>query len=485
MLRHLVKTTGNNRMGIKEDILIKITDAAINCGMVTVANPYGVTLKKGDTVAVVGENGSGKTLTAKAVATACRYSSTPRKVRQIEFSDIHSLTGCKESYYQQRFEASMNDEMPTVGELMEGKMEHQQWEDLCNRLSLHEIEHKRINFLSSGELRKFLIVNMMTELPDLLILDNPYIGLDAPSRLLLNDLLQQVANSGVTLMLLLCNPGDIPPFTSMMLPIANRTIGEAVTGSVDEMQAAASGLFPRLTLDRLPGKHIEGEPFEAAFELRDCRVAYGKTTILEHVDWRVARGEHWALLGENGSGKSTLLSLVCADNPQSYSNDISIFDRRRGTGETIWDIKRRIGYLSPEMHLYFRDAADTLAVVASGLREVAGFFKPLTEEQKQEAQQWMEAFGIGSLASRRFPTLSSGEQRLALLVRTLIKRPQLLILDEPLHGLDASRKALALQAIGQIVDSDVTTLVYVTHYENEIPQCVDQRKILKKIRNNQ
>ena len=97
----------------------------------------------------------------------------------------------------------------------------------------------------------------------------------------------------------------------------------------------------------------------------------------------------------------------------------------------------------------------------------------------------MDAFGIGDLASRRFPTLSSGEQRLALLVRTLIKRPQLLILDEPLHGLDASHKALALQAIEQIAANDATTLVYVTHYESEIPKCVDKRKILKKIRNNQ
>ncbi len=470
---------------MEKDILIKIDDARLNCGIVTVANPNSICLRRGDTVAVVGENGSGKTLTAKAITAKCRYSSEPKKVRQIEFSDIHSLTGCQESYYQQRFEASMNDEMPTVGELMEGRMPHEQWNDLCDRLSLHEIEHKRINFLSSGELRKFLIVNMMTELPDLLILDNPYIGLDAPSRLLLNDLLQQLAENGVTLMLLLCNPGDIPPFASAMLPIADRTIGQAVTGSVDDMQNAAKSLFPQLSLSALPSRHSEGEDYEAAFELHDCRVAYGKTTILEHVDWRVNKGEHWALLGENGSGKSTLLSLVCADNPQSYSNNINIFDRRRGTGETIWDIKRRIGYLSPEMHLYFRDAADTLAVVASGLREVAGFFKPLTEEQKQEAQQWMDAFGIGDLASRRFPTLSSGEQRLALLVRTLIKRPQLLILDEPLHGLDASHKALALQAIEQIAANDATTLVYVTHYESEIPKCVDKRKILKKIRNNQ
>lgn len=467
---------------MNKDLLLTVGDPRINCGLVSINNPSGLTIYRGEVVAVVGANGAGKTLLAKAVAAACRYSSTPHKVKQIEFSDIHSLTGCKDSYYQQRFESTMNDDMPTVGSLMEGRMDAAEWAKLCDRLSLHDIEHKRVNYLSSGELRKFLIVNMMTELPELLILDNPYIGLDAPSRSLLNTLIEQITDNGTTVMLLLCDPADMPASTCRMVPMQGLTVGAAIEGGLEEMTGQASRLFARRTLPDLPGTAQADSDFQTAFELRDCRVAYGKTTILDHVNWRVARGEHWALLGENGSGKSTLLSLVCADNPQSYSNDISIFDRRRGTGETIWDIKRRIGYLSPEMHLYFRDAADTLDVVASGLRETAGFFRPLTDGQRQQARQWMEALGIGGLAERRFPTLSSGEQRMALLARTLIKRAPLLILDEPMHGLDAANKALALEAIERVTEGDGTTLVFVTHYESEIPRSVDKRKILK--RNN-
>lgn len=467
---------------MEKKLLTSITDTKINCGLVSIANPLGLNIYEGEALAVVGANGAGKTLLAKAVAAACRYSSTPHTVKQIEFSDIHSLTGCKDSYYQQRFESTMNDEMPTVGSLMEGRMDTSRWARLCDSLSLHDIEHKRVNYLSSGELRKFLIVNMMAELPELLILDNPYIGLDASSRGLLNSLIEQITACGVTVMLLLCDPADLPEFADRTVLMQNLEIVNAIEGSRQQMAEQASRLFARRRLPELPGKAPADTSFKTAFELRDCRVAYGKTTILDHVDWRVERGEHWALLGENGAGKSTLLSLICADNPQSYSNDIRIFDRRRGTGETIWDIKRRIGYLSPEMHLYFRDAADTLDVVASGLRETAGFFRPLTVQQRQEAQQWMEALGIGSLARRRFPTLSSGEQRMALLARTLIKRAPLLILDEPMHGLDAANKALALEAIERVADSDGTTMVFVTHYESEIPRSVDKRKILK--RNN-
>lgn len=469
------------------DILLNITDEQLNSARVNIANPYGLTIHRSAIYAVIGENGAGKTTLANVILARCRYSSTRINAKKIEFSDIHSLTGCSDSYYQQRFEATMNDDMPTVDSLMSGRMSDKQWQSLCESLSLTDIRQKRVNFLSSGELRKFLIVNMMIDLPELLILDNPYIGLDAPSRTMLNTMLQRIAASGVALMLLLCNPSDIPEFSDVVLPVKDLQLQPAIhvdRDGIETLRSQMADIFAPLQLKQLPMTDNSVEPYDYAFRLNDVRVAYGKHVILEHVDWSVARGEHWALLGRNGSGKSTLLSLVCADNPQSYCNDISIFDRRRGTGETIWDIKKKIGYLSPEMHLYFRDASNTLAVVASGLREVAGFFRPLTEMQLQTARQWMSAFSISHLADRRFPTLSSGEQRMALLVRTLIKCPPLLILDEPLHGLDMARKRIVGKAVDLIASQNRTSLVYVSHYENEIPQCVNHRKLLVKHNKN-
>lgn len=345
---------------------------------------------------------------------------------------------------------------------------------------------KRINYLSSGELRKFLVVNMMADRPDLLILDNPYIGLDAPSRAVLDSLLGALAKEGMAVMLLLCNPKDIPAFTDYVVPMRQLELLpllDVAALGMDEVRRQAERLFPSRKVGDLPITADE-KTFETAFDLRDCTVRYGATVILRHVDWKVAKGECWALLGPNGSGKSTLLSMVCADNPQSYSNDIRIFDRKRGTGECIWDIKRHIGYISPEMHLYFREASDTLSVVASGLHDYSGLYRKPSADDCARARQWMEAFGIDELAVRRFPTLSSGEQRLVLLVRTLIKSPALLILDEPLHGLDMSRKQQVQEAIERMVEASGATLVYVTHYTEEIPRCVSHVKRLEKIYND-
>ena len=458
---------------------------------IKLTNADKVTVYSGKIYSVVGANGSGKTTFANILTKGWNIGMNKilgdkksLKIKTIEFSDIHSLTGCKDSYYQQRFEAAMNEDMPTVGDLIAGKIGEETWRTLCDRLSLQSIDHKAVNCLSSGELRKFLIVNLLSENPDILILDNPYIGLDAPSRDLLNELLLHIAENGTAGMLLLCNPTDIPQFTDYIVPIENLTVLPTIDISQTDIASAIKSidsLFPDRELGEIPeNEHPAAADFANAFELHDCKVKYGQTTILEHVDWTVKRGERWALLGANGAGKSTLLSLVCADNPQSYCNDITLFDRRRGTGESIWEIKRRIGFLSPEMHLYFRDARDVTAVVASGLRDTVGMYVREPQAAKDLANKWLATFGLEKLASRRFDTLSSGEQRLVLLVRTLIKHPPVLILDEPLHGLDAVNKRLAKSVIEKTVAENNATMVYVTHYQNEIPSIVDKVKKLVK-----
>ena len=203
-------------------------------------------------------------------------------------------------------------------------------------------------------------------------------------------------------------------------------------------------------------------------------------TILKNVDWEVKNGEKWALIGPNGSGKSTLLSLIYADNPKSYSNTLYLFDRKRGTGESIWDIKSRIGYVSPEMHLYFMEDIPLLRIVASGFFDSIGVFRKCTPEQETIAMEWIKCFGIEDIAHRSFLSLSSGEQRLALLARAFVKDPDLIILDEPLHGLDVANKERASKIIESFCDRKGKTLVYVTHYTHEIPQAVTKEfKLIK------
>ena len=202
--------------------------------------------------------------------------------------------------------------------------------------------------------------------------------------------------------------------------------------------------------------------------------------VLKDLDWTVKCGEKWALSGENGSGKSTLLSLVCADNPQSYACDITLFGRKRGSGESIWEIKKHIGYVSPEMHRAYLKNLPAIDIVASGLHDSVGLYKRPRPEQMAACEWWMDIFGIANLKDRNFLQLSSGEQRLVLLARAFVKDPELLILDEPLHGLDLYNRRLVKDVIETFCRRKDKTMIMVTHYQEELPACITNSLFLKR-----
>jgi molybdate transport system ATP-binding protein len=208
-------------------------------------------------------------------------------------------------------------------------------------------------------------------------------------------------------------------------------------------------------------------------ELHNVTVSHGGRSILRDVTWTVRAGERWAAVGPNGSGKTTLLSLLCGDHPQAYSNDVRLFGRRRGTGESVWDVKRQVGLVSPEFHLYFTEPLTADRAAATGFFDaVVGH--PTTPAQDAAVRGLFEAFGIAHLAGRPFRQLSTGEQRLVLLVRALVKRPPLLILDEPFQGLDAD----TMQRVRDWLDAHLgadQTLLFVSHHEDEIPPSVTRR----------
>jgi molybdate transport system ATP-binding protein len=208
--------------------------------------------------------------------------------------------------------------------------------------------------------------------------------------------------------------------------------------------------------------------------MEKAHVQYGDKIILDNIDWTVKPGECWLLSGPNGAGKSTLLSLITADNPQAYANEIYLFDRKRGSGETIWDIKKRIGYLSPELLLFFENSSSVFDAVASGLFDTIGLFRQVTDQQMQLVYHWLELLGVKSIARKRLNELSQGEQRKALLARALIKNPPLLILDEPCQGLDDETEEDLIGLIDAICRKSNKTLVFVTHYANRRPACIDK-----------
>lgn len=467
--------------------LIQLKSPKLQYVGVSLSNPHAIDIPQGVT-ALVGQNGSGKSSLTHIIEKGWNFTtnsiSSPLgrlTIKRIEFSDIHTLTGFKAQYYQQRFEASMNDDVPTVREILASETHSPKWADISRRLGVDTLLDRKANYLSSGELRKILIARILSScLPDVLILDNPYIGLDSKSRAVLDSALQGIAQEGVSIILALCDPADIPDYTDTVIPVSDMTVGKPVAAGRGGAQALRSAVAPIFSY-AIDGSRIprptpcdDSQPSPAEIVRLDrCRVCYGSSVILPEVSWTINKGERWALCGPNGCGKSTLLSLIHADNPQVYSNSVSVFGRRRGTGESIWDVKRRIGYISPEMHLYFGGGASTVReIIARGLNDTVGNFTRIDARQAAKADRWIELLHLQAIADRRFNTLSCGEQRMTLLARTFIKNPELIILDEPMHGLDSCRKKAVKSIIDSLCTRDNTTLIYVTHRPDERPECI-------------
>ncbi|MEG1998669.1 MAG: ATP-binding cassette domain-containing protein, partial [Bacteroidales bacterium] len=268
----------------------------------------------------------------------------------------------------------------------------------------------------------------------------------------------------------------IPDMITNVMPVLDKECMDAVTRSEF---LGNEKLIERMFGDDsedivLPAQLRIASSHKVTFRMESVGIAHGKRTILKDINWEVRNGEKWGLMGPNGSGKSTLLSLVYADNPQSYANCIYLFDRKRGTGESIWDIKERIGYVSPEMHLYYMEDIPALQIVGSGFFDSIGIYRHCSEEQSAISLQWMKTFGVEHLASVSFLKLSSGEQRLVLLARAFVKDPDLLVLDEPLHGLDIKNKRRATRIIEAFCNRTGKSLVYATHYPHEMPPSVDK-----------
>ena len=435
-------------------------------------------METGKVIAVTGLNASGKTMFADRL----RKQLASDKVRYIAFCDSYGANTDRAYYLQQRWnQHDIDEETPTVGARLE-KIFLETGPDIPERRALqaHLYElfgmktllHEYLIILSSGELRKFQLIKTLLANPSILILDNPYIGLDTIARGQLNDLIALLANEeNITIYLLLSRHADIPAY-------ADERIWTTPELQLKQKPAALS-VEKRQALTTMVGSHLVS-PSDIVVEMHDVSIRYGSRTILKGLDWLIRKNEKWALFGPNGSGKSTLLSLVTADNPQAYACNISLFGNQRGTGETIWEIKRRIGYVSPEMHRSYQRNLPSVQVVASGLKDTIGLYVRPNQQEKALCLWWMRIFGIESLADRSFMELSSGQQRLVLLARSLVKDPELLILDEPMHGLDAFNQQLVTDIIENFCSRPDKTLIYVTHYKEELPSCINHSMTLIK-----
>ncbi|MBR1548235.1 MAG: ATP-binding cassette domain-containing protein [Prevotella sp.] len=446
--------------------------------------------------AIVGRNGSGKTLYIDQL----RKQLASGRVRYIAFTDSYGVNVDGQYYLQLRWnQHDIDHETPCVGELLERaylmagddtKERRQLQSHLYNIFGMQPLMDKYIISLSSGELRKYQLTKALFANPGLLIMDNPFIGLDAQTRDQLKELLAMLATEhAIDIMLVLSKTDDIPECVSQVTEIVPSTDGATPYTILPpctpaEYYARQQPVPPHVLSDAVKDA-ILSLPYTMAdydckrvVDMHKVTIKYGTRTILNNIDWTINNGERWALTGQNGSGKSTLLSLVCADNPQSYACDITLFDRQRGSGETIWDIKKHIGYVSPEMHRSYKRNLPAIRIVASGLMDSIGLYAVPNHKDYDKCRFWLNVFGIAHLADHPFLQLSSGEQRLVLLARAFVKDPQLLILDEPLHGLDLWNRRLVKDVIETFCQRRGKTLVMVTHYLEELPAIITHKKVL-------
>lgn len=461
------------------------------------AEPADITIEAGEQVAIAGPNGAGKSLLVDLMTGARpllhgtpaydfgpgRSTRVSDNVKYIAFRDAYG-DGQEPAYYQQRWNQGDETVWPTVREqlLKSRTTDTEDCAPLWTLLGVDQLLDKTVVQLSSGELRRFQLARSLWPLPRVLVIDNPFIGLDKSARAMLARLLASLAHR-MTIVLVVARPEDIPDFITHVIPVEECTVHpkqtrrDYLTRQPKEHEGLTAAGRDRIL--SLPA-HADNYMTDSVVAFRDISIRYGTRTILDRLTWSVRRGEHWALTGENGAGKSTLLSLVCADNPQAYACDIDLFGRRRGTGESIWDIKRHIGYVSPEMFRSYKKNLPTADIVASGLHDTIGLYRRISPDERAAADLWMEVFGLDHLAARPYLSLSSGEQRMALLARAFVKDPELIILDEPFHGLDNDNRQRARDIIEAFCQRQGKTLVMVTHYEEELPACIDHSLHLRK-----
>lgn len=478
----------------------KMAGAVARNPQVRLNEPVDLSLGADEQIAIVGPNGGGKSLLVDMLMgkyplregkidydfAPAASQSVCDNVKYIAFRDTYGSADTN-YYYQQRWNAHDQEEVPTVRSLLGAAATAGICTDLFRLFDFDSLLDKKVILLSSGELRKFQLIKALMTHPRVLIMDNPFIGLDVAARQLLLSVLEQLAKTGeVQLVLVLSILDDIPSFISHVVPVNQLRVCpkmecEAYLKAFQQEDVPVSFTALQHRILHLPSTAETFESEEVVKMNKVC-IRYGDRLILNELDWTIRQGEKWALSGENGSGKSTLLSLVCADNPQSYACDIRLFGRKRGTGESIWEIKKHIGYVSPEMHRSYLKNLPVIDIVASGLHDSIGLYKRPQSSQMAVCEWWMEVFGIAHLRDKSFLQISSGEQRLALLARAFVKDPELLILDEPLHGLDTYNRRRVKMIVEAFCQRKNKTLIMVTHYEEELPCVVTHRLFLKKNR---
>lgn len=433
--------------------------------------------------AIIGTSGSGKTAVSQLFANKLLLSqgTAEQLPKQVTYVSLEAQAEQIELEKKQDQSDILNQKDPgTLVKNFLAPIENlQNWPE---RLGITHLYEQGFRSLSTGESRKAMLLRALNQQPDLLVLDSPLAGLDDQSRQVARELIEHLHQQGQAILWVANRLDELPEWITHAL-------------FVHDAQVLAQG--PKQELLALPEVHAllhfdkplsEFPPANKALQLpaqqplvqlHNVRIQYGERVLFEGLNWQVNPGEHWAIQGPNGSGKTSLLQLITGDNPQCYTNNLRLFGIQRGSGESIWDIKKYIGIVSSSLQWEYKASTNVLSTVISGLYDSIGLYRATGDDDKQLALKWLEIIGLRHKANQSLQHLSYGELRLVLIVRALIKQPSLLILDEPCQGLDDPSRLMVLAFINKLAEQKNITLLYVTHHGEEIPSSITKRLIFK------
>ncbi len=472
--------------------------------------------------AIIGPNGSGKSTLVKALwggIDICRGTVTlnfdgEETIHPAKFKDQIGYVAFElhlNILNQEDFKAEMReycgreDEITTARDIIlsaiDVKPSESQLGDVLKHLGIEYLTDRNIHALSTGEMRKALIARALMKDPKVLILDEPFDGLDEPSRKSLAESVEQLMSTHNVQVILIAHRLEeiLPSITNVLLMKDGRSFAQGQKAQIltDEnlsqlydthLKVEKTGDNYSWSFDIHQHQPVDKKTLEIAMshkslapssdvlapefiQMKDVNVSYGDTIALNNFSWTMKHGENWCILGPNGSGKSTIIKLITGDNLQGYANNITLFGHRKGSNQSLWDIRKKLGYVSGEVQINYRKNISAFDVICSGFYDSIGLYQQPKPEEEKIANAWIEILQIYDLMEYNYNVLSYGQKRMVLLARAMVKSPELLIVDEPCHGLDIKNRRRILDLIQRIGETP-TNILYVTHHQEEILPCI-------------
>lgn len=342
----------------------------------------------------------------------------------------------------------------TINQLIDEELRH-------DRFVIQTAENSSLQSMSSGQKKKALLSYLIAQKPEFMVLDDIYSNIDKATQ---QSITMQLNNLSETTQLiqLFFRKRDVLACMDIVLSVdeKNNIVKEQ---NLSTFLSSENELKPNAHHFKLPELYNEHHPdIDPLIRLKDVSVHYLEKNVLDKVNWTIRNGEFWQLTGPNGAGKSTLVTLITGDNPKAYGQDMMLFGRKKGSGETIWDIKRQIGYFTPAMIAQFTRDDSVENMIISGLLDSVGLYVVPSDLQKDIANSWIEMLGP-AFKNKSFQRLSIGQKRMVMVARAMVKQPPLLILDEPTIELDDENSQLFIEMVNAIAATKKIAIIYVSH----------------------